>query len=774
MRVQLNITVKLLGYLLLAGMLPVVVLGFTALNIARGVVLEQAQVENVRLMGSFASYLRLYDDQIEDLATNIAGNDAIGQALRTADNPTPSSYDALNLRAQIGYILNSYIRVKGLVSLDLFSQGGNHFHIGETLTVDPQAARKAPQLLQEVLQADRPTMWRGITPNINPNSRYANVRSVSRAIRHFRPDTGQTDTVGLLVISLSDDILAEYLKRSPLPSGQQLMLVDRQGRVVLHSDRRQLGQPLAPGLVDLLRQGGANHRFMLDGVPTIMDVLGVDYTGGHVVMLTPLAMVTDLVDRLTTATLWVMALCLAAVGALTWRYARNVVTPVRAVSMGFTALHQQPEVAQQPLSVPSTRDEIAQLVQGYNEHLVTLEAQKQASADLLQARQAAEAASRAKSEFLANMSHEIRTPMNAILGLLALTQSTPLDARQQDYLNKTEGAAKSLLGLINDILDFSKIEAGKMTLDPRPFSVQRLLDELAVVLAANLRSKPVEIRFELAPDVPAHLLGDDMRLQQVLINLAGNAIKFTDAGEVVVAVRALSQDEHEAVLAFSVRDTGIGIAPEQQSHIFGHFSQAESSTTRRFGGSGLGLAISKRIVELMGGELSLQSVLGRGSTFAFVLRLPKAEPAPAMAAAPASRESGSKPRRLQGLRILLVEDNKINQMVADGLLSGEGAQVTVAANGQLGVEAVFQQPGAFDLVLMDVQMPVMDGYEATRTIRKHPAFAQLPIIAMTANAMAEDRAACLQAGMNDHVGKPFELNQLVQLLLRVVGRPAAS
>ena len=368
------------------------------------------------------------------------------------------------------------------------------------------------------------------------------------------------------------------------------------------------------------------------------------------------------------------------------------------------------------------------------------------------------------------MSHEIRTPMNAILGLIKLMQSTPLDARQKDYLEKTDGAANSLLGLINDILDFSKIEAGKMTLDPRPFSLQRLLDALSVVLAANLRNKPVEIRFEVAPDVPAYLMGDDMRLQQVLINLAGNAIKFTDAGEVVV--RALSQNAHEAELAFSVRDTGIGIAPEQQSRIFGHFSQAESSTTRRFGGTGLGLAISKRIVELMGGELNLQSTLGQGSTFTFTVRLPKAEPPREAPSTASTTASDAKPQRLQGLRILLVEDNKINQMVADGLLSGEGAKVTLAANGQLGVDAVLNHPGAFDVVLMDVQMPVMDGYEATRTLRQHPECAQLPIIAMTANAMAEDRTACLAAGMNDHVGKPFNLNQLVQMLLRVTSRTA--
>ena len=773
MRLRLNITAKLLGYLLLASIVPLVVLGFSALEIARRVVLEQAQAENVHLVGGFASYLTLYDGQIEDLATNIAGNDAIGSSLQAADTPDGSSFDALNLRAQIGYALNAYIRVKGLVSLDLFSTGGEHFHVGETLAMTPVAAQTAASLMRDAQAAQESTLWRGVGENINSNSRYKQVRSVVRTIRHFSPATGKTDTVGVLVISLTDEIMQEYLSRAPLTAGQKLMLVDKNGRISLHSNHEMVGQTLSPELLELVRNGRETKHFRLDGRDVLMDATPTGISHSHAVMLTPLELVTNKVNQLTMATLTLLTLCLLAVAALTWRYARTVVAPIRSVSEGFHLIHVQPEAEPAPLPRPLADDEIAQLVDGYNQHIVTLREQKQVRADLLHARQSAEAASRAKSDFLANMSHEIRTPMNAILGLLKLMHGTSMNERQKDYVSKTEGAATSLLGLLNDILDFSKVEAGKMTLDPRPFSLQKMLDDLAVVLSANMRGKGIEVRFDVGTDVPKYLLADDMRLQQVLVNLGGNAIKFTNEGEVVVRVRSVESSLDSALLEFSVVDTGIGIAPEKQSLIFSDFSQAESSTTRRFGGTGLGLSISRRLVELMGSQLCLHSELGKGSTFLFTVRMPIVDRSALLNLEERHADRGKVPsKRLNGVRVLLVEDNQINQMVADGLLGQEGALVTLADNGQLGIEALQKTQVPFDVVLMDLQMPVMDGFEATSAIRSQPEYASLPIIAMTANAMPSDREACLAAGMNDHIGKPFDLNRLVAMLKHYVKHPS--
>ena len=433
--------------------------------------------------------------------------------------------------------------------------------------------------------------------------------------------------------------------------------------------------------------------------------------------------------------------------------------------------------------------------------------------DSVRTTEAAQAASQAKGEFLANMSHEIRTPMNAVLGMLALLRKTTLTPRQADYAIKSDRAARSLLRLLDDILDFSKADAGKMLLDEQPFMLEDLMRDLAVILTITAITKPVQVLFKVDPRLPRSLSGDAFRLQQILTNLAGNAIKFTAEGEVVISVKlaghAADRDGGRATVDFSVRDTGIGIAPENQARIFSGFTQAESSTTRRDGGTGLGLAISQHLVQLMGGQLQLQSAPGKGSCFYFRIALATQsdgeagestfaldEPArligqvaaQALSRAPTRKEglstltsqpwqaslfSSQAPGRLSGMRILVAEDNPNNQQVVYELLQAEGAQVQIAAAGLQAVQAVQTANVPFDVVLMDLQMPVMDGMTACAQLRQDPASQRLPIVAMTANVMASDRAACLAAGMNDHVGKPFDLDELVRVLQTQGGRSPA-
>jgi PAS domain S-box-containing protein len=549
------------------------------------------------------------------------------------------------------------------------------------------------------------------------------------------------------------------------------------------------------------------------------------------------------------------------------------------------------------------------LMSGFNRDVT---AQFEHEAMLHAAMASAKAASEAKSAFLANMSHEIRTPMNAILGMQQLLHLTALDGRQYDYVNKTEVAAQTLLGILDDILDFSKVEAGKLTLEIRDFNFDKLLRDVGTILAGNIGLKEVEVLFDVDAAVPAWIKGDALRLQQVLINLASNAIKFTEHGEIVLSVQFQVLADAPLRLAIEVRDTGIGIPEQMRQHIFEGFSQAESSTARRYGGSGLGLAISQRLVRLMGGDISFDSEVGVGSTFRFTIPCTVAEGPPLQSPRAVAELHGLKvlvvddnpharqvlvnmvnqfgwqaheadsgatalktlegslltgqrfdvvlvdwrmpemdgwqttqriqdlyrstaaplvvmvtasdrgktdaqqemletqldgflikpiaasmlfdavadarvgrhhlasmaiPRlmqqRLLGVHILVVEDNMTNQQVARELLSAEGASVSVADNGQRAIAAATQSTD-LDIVLMDIQMPDMDGYTATREIRKTIDAAQLPIIALTANAMASDREAALASGMNDHVGKPFDLNQLVSVICRLLDRPLDS
>ncbi len=386
--------------------------------------------------------------------------------------------------------------------------------------------------------------------------------------------------------------------------------------------------------------------------------------------------------------------------------------------------------------------------------------------ELIAARDAAQAASRTKGDFLANMSHEIRTPMNAVIGMLQLLTYTELDQIQRDYAGKSLAAARSLLTLLNDVLDLSRIEADGLILDIHPFEPAQLASELSSVLGGLIGDKDVDLLIRIDPGLPASLCGDALRLRQVLINLAGNAIKFTAAGSVSVTI---AQGEH-GTIAFAVSDTGIGIAPEQIEVIFDPFSQAEASTTRRFGGTGLGLAISQRLVQLMGGQLSVDSTPGAGSVFRFALPLPAAPAHSAgIGAVPLEQPySGGAAASLPlaGLQILLVDDNELNLQVARELLVMRGARVTVADSGQAALRLALAPSAQFDAILMDVQMPDLDGYAATGAIRAAGTHAsRMPILAMTANAMQGDRERSLAAGMDDHINKPIDLDHMVAVLL---------
>jgi PAS domain S-box-containing protein len=398
-----------------------------------------------------------------------------------------------------------------------------------------------------------------------------------------------------------------------------------------------------------------------------------------------------------------------------------------------------------------------------NEHLERLVDERTAALSI--AKDNAEAASRAKSTFLSNMSHELRTPMNAIMGMTGLALRQSLEPALRDQLQKIAQASRHLLAVINDILDISKIEAEKLTLEKTDYRLGEILENLNSMLGQRANEKGLQLHIETPPELPGLTLrGDPLRLGQVLLNLMNNALKFTTAGSVTLRSMLVATEEHSVELRFEIEDTGIGIPLEDQSRLFTAFEQADNSMTRKYGGTGLGLAISKHLIGLMGGEIGMRSEPGTGSMFWFTLRQEKSSAQPPRATLAPAGAAEQLMQRFAGTRILLAEDEPITQEVSRGLLEDVGLQVDLAENGE---EAVaMAAASAYPLILMDMQMPKMNGIEATLAIRALPGYRETPILAMTANAFEDDRLRCIEAGMNEHISKPVDPDLLFDTLLK--------
>jgi signal transduction histidine kinase/HPt (histidine-containing phosphotransfer) domain-containing protein/ActR/RegA family two-component response regulator len=760
-----TLTTRLVVVLLLASLVPLGLLALGSYAISSEVLVEQGQRNNARFIDGLVSYENLYVRQIEALVNSIVTNERLGQVLSDADHQTEdNSFARLNAQAQVGYVLGGYNSLPGIVSIDLFTPSGRQFHMGDTLEVSAINSGSMHELFTLARKQRGATVWAGAIDNINTHSKVRHVQALVRMVTHFSADSGQSEDVGLLVVNLDDSVLRAYSESAQQRSAVQIVQVDRAGRIVFDQNEAHIGQPASQALLDIVAHGTSRQRAKLDGRDVLVDVVTAAHDSGWLVVILPLDYIHATTAQLAKVSAAALAICALIVFGVTTYFIHAVVTPIRKVSRGFKRLADNRAATTEFLEGdPTAQDEIGLLISGYNRQLDLINA-------LRESQISAEAANEAKSQFLANMSHEIRTPMNGVLGMLLMAQDEKDPQRKDELLAKAHESGGVLLGIINDILDLSKIEAGKLTLEQTAFSLHRCMRDIGETFTPLAKRSQTQFHMDIAKDVPEWLTGDPLRIRQVLYNLVSNAIKFTEAGEVAISATASVRDGN-ADLTIAVRDTGIGIDSATLSTLFQPFTQADASTSRHFGGTGLGLVITRNLVELMGGRINVVSTPGHGSTFTFQLRLPLAQP-PSTTDASAKLDLDAYRAALADARVLLVEDNHLNQQIATHFLSKVGITPEIAENGAVALAKLDAE--AFDLVLMDCQMPVMDGYEATRRIRANPKLKGQPVVAMTANAMAADRARSLEAGMNDHINKPIDAAELYSKLMKWLGERSAN
>lgn len=755
--IKMNITQKLFIYLLLACVVPLAFLGMMSYTKSKSILKNEIDKSSMNLMDEKKRHLEIIMEEVEGLIANLSSIEDIKDVLAKNGNGI-NDYERLATQAKIGYLLSSFTNLKGLISIDIYSLEGEHYHVGDTLDVQEINLEAKDSLYYEVLSSGSSILWEGIEDNVNQKSLNKKVIVIGKILKRIDPNTFSEKPTGFLLINY--DIEVFYNHFSSTYKDTEYMILDRKDRIAYHPEKSRIGSKLDEELLRKIKANTGSFNTNIEGENNLVIYDKSNKNSWMLIALIPEKGISDKVKDIgyNTGLFLVVSFFFVFIFALV--ISKEFVEPIKRITNSFKEIQKGTINFDTRLKVISN-DEIGELSKWFNEFIQGLELKRKTELELMQAKEAAEAANIAKSQFLANMSHEIRTPMNGIIGFIDLLSGMHLEREQASYLSEVKASTDALLILINDILDYSKIEAGKLLIETIPFNIHSLVEETVSLFSPKAHGKGIEIVSYIESGVPSGVLGDPGRLRQVLSNIIGNAVKFTDKGEVAVRVRTLKEYNEKVLLQIEIHDTGIGISEETQRNLFQVFMQADASTTRKYEGTGLGLAISKKILELIDGNIEVISESDKGCTFIITLELEKRQLE--------DEESQLRFNKFKNLKVMIVDDNESNRMIFREYLGESGCKVISANDGIEGLEILKGLPseGLPQIILVDYMMPGITGHEFGKRLLKDKRLRDIRLIMVASAAQKGDARLAHNVGFSGYLSKPVRKLELINVISRV-------